>query len=279
MRITTDQWIISGGAKMGFDHLASRTNCHDAFSVKVINPYIVGVICDGCGSGAHSEVGANLMAQYTTNLLADAIYNRWMPDIPRIAPMLFRHLIKFVQRNISEGITSSDPLSEAAFINDYWLCTILGFIIAPEKTLIFYAGDGSYRVNDIEQVIVSPNNAPQYLAYNCVSNDELLTDLSVIPKQFETETFMTNGINRLMIASDGFLTDRKWVREFDSRRGTWGVKNDDDGNPLLLSPIQGQQWGLRGETGINRFLNQKADMGYFTDDVALITVERQEECA
>lgn len=262
---------------MGFDHLSGRTNCQDAFAFGAVGPYVFGVVCDGCGSGKHTEVGANLMAPYAARRLAEAIKlkqqcgNGLISDIP---PNLFVQLVNFVRWNLTLNEVAESAEDGATFINDYWLCTVLGFIIAPHSLLVFSAGDGSYVVNDIVEVISSPDNAPHYLSYNCVS-EGLLTDQSATPRRFEVEMFNADSIQRLMIATDGFLTDRKWVREFDARRGTWDIKHDPDGNPVPLPTIQGQQWGLKGETGVNRFLNQKSDLGYFTDDVALITVERQ----
>ena len=62
MRIETPTWTATGAIKIGHDHLYRGINCHDAFNMDSVRNTVFGVVCDGCGSGAHSEVGAKLLS-------------------------------------------------------------------------------------------------------------------------------------------------------------------------------------------------------------------------
>jgi hypothetical protein len=48
----------------GRDHLLKRTNAQDAYALHVTPVGVVAIVCDGCGSGRHSEVGAALVAHF-----------------------------------------------------------------------------------------------------------------------------------------------------------------------------------------------------------------------
>lgn len=270
MRITNDFWTVTSGVKIGHDHVIAGINCHDAYAVHAIDPYIFGIICDGCGSGAHSEVGAQLVARYAIGVLQD-IRTICTHDIPKI---LFNHIVSFIRWNLTQFSVFRNSQDEANLVNDYFLCTVLGFLLGPTKTIVFHAGDGVYICNDIITKIESENNAPKYIAYNCVTDKKLISDPSVLADHFETEEFFTESLDRLMIASDGFYTHKEWLYGTNTQTSRVEKQRDVRGELIPLPPIEGQQWGLKGVSGMPRFLNRMSDKGYFTDDVSIITVEK-----
>jgi hypothetical protein len=154
MRIQHGQWSIAGASKMGFLHSDSRKNCQDAFVFGGNEGYLFGAVFDGCGESAHSEVGALLAAEYvgaTLPVIAPLCHK----DVP---PMLFRYLVSFVRRSISQfedvGVWTREY--QAKFIDDYWLFTVMGFLMGPEQISFFWAGDGVYQRNDELTIITSP---------------------------------------------------------------------------------------------------------------------------
>ncbi|MFN7131809.1 MAG: protein phosphatase 2C domain-containing protein, partial [Myxococcales bacterium] len=60
---------IAAGSVIGRLHANAGRNNQDAFDVSVGPEVAVAVVCDGCGSGARSEVGAVLGARLLTAAL------------------------------------------------------------------------------------------------------------------------------------------------------------------------------------------------------------------
>ena len=54
---------IAVGTVIGRDHRVSGKNNQDAFCCLMADHLIVAVVCDGCGSSPHSEVGAKIGAK------------------------------------------------------------------------------------------------------------------------------------------------------------------------------------------------------------------------
>lgn len=272
MRIETNDWTIAGASKMGLDHLSIRQNCHDAYTFGAEKDVVFGAVLDGCGSGNHSEVGAKLTASYMGKVMPELLRRgKFLPD------ELFRLIVSFVKRNVAlfdDGLEVWTMDDQAACINDYWLFTVLGFVVEPELTRVFYAGDGTYDVNDVITHISSPGNAPQYIAYNCISDRSLLYDPNIVPSSFVICEFPTKEVQRISVATDGFHSKQEWVKQFNSKTGRFETQRDEQNNPVVLPPIE-QCWGLKGNVGLNKFLNKKSDMGYFTDDCAIVTAERK----
>ncbi|HKD75720.1 MAG TPA: protein phosphatase 2C domain-containing protein, partial [Ktedonobacterales bacterium] len=61
--------LIAGGSVPGRAHLMTGRPNQDALSWVRSERALIGAVCDGCGSGAHSEVGAQLGAQLLVGAL------------------------------------------------------------------------------------------------------------------------------------------------------------------------------------------------------------------
>lgn len=57
-------YIAKTAKLLGADHRRDGINCQDAVALREDGRYCVGVVADGCGSGAYSETGALRAAQY-----------------------------------------------------------------------------------------------------------------------------------------------------------------------------------------------------------------------
>jgi len=64
---------IASGSIIGNMHRKMNYNNQDALLLAEGEEYCVGIVCDGCGSRPHSEVGAKLTAQFLDGYIADKI--------------------------------------------------------------------------------------------------------------------------------------------------------------------------------------------------------------
>ena len=275
MIIETDQWKITAAVKVGRDHVDRGVNGQDAAVIRLdpATGTIYGIVCDGCGSGVHSEVGANLLANYAVaNLCSYGNLDAWQQE-----SLLFPALIRFVNNNI-DTLRPSDPTVIAEIVNDFWCATLVGFIIKPKEIVIFHAGDGVYEIthneSEPDQIVeIDEDNAPRYLSYNCIPFPEkFLTDPSRIPKEFESHWLNSQSTQRFMISTDGFCHHDMSKIEYGQSHKI-GLPNGDS----LPKQLFGLQWDKKGNFGLKKWMNAMWDRGYFADDCAIITAERKDD--
>jgi serine/threonine protein phosphatase PrpC len=74
-------WIdVATGSVVGRDHGRTGKNNQDALAYVPLQEGIVAVVCDGCGSQPHSEVGAQLGAQLLTQAVARQLTRTALTD-------------------------------------------------------------------------------------------------------------------------------------------------------------------------------------------------------
>lgn len=192
------EYEVAFGTVTGRDHVHGLRNNQDALAVEERPEGIVAVVCDGCSSGAHSEVGAQLGARLIAAELAASLghFNRsdlWYPaERARLNVLvLLRLLAKAMAGSFSQ------------IVNDYFLFTIVAAVIGKERTIVMGIGDGMYAVNGMVTTIGPfANNAPPYLAYSLTGSS--LADQRSELLQFNLyETMPTDALNSLMIGTDG----------------------------------------------------------------------------
>src|SRR5262249_16876735 len=84
LRDTTARLEIAGGTVTGRIHALSGKPNQDAHAWVADDEIVVAAVCDGCGSGAHSEVGARLGARLVTARLAARLAGGATPDAPEL---------------------------------------------------------------------------------------------------------------------------------------------------------------------------------------------------
>jgi len=232
----TDIIQARAGQIIGRDHMARRVNCHDSTALIQTENYLAGVVCDGCGDGAHSEVGAKLAAQFIVTQIRDLL-GKGIPagEIPaRLYPRIIAYLAQIVD--------ASNPLNPVAFIRDYLLFTIVGVVQSGEDTLIFAAGDGTFVVDDMI-CQRDQDNAPAYVAYHLL--DPAALGEFALPVGFDIHQ-CDPAWQRIAVMTDGFDTD--------------------------LIP---ELWGHKHQRGLQRKLNVWSDRDRrFRDDATVIAIER-----
>lgn len=197
-------FTVRAGSVTGSEHLLRTANNQDKFRYNqfVINgrQYAVGIVCDGCSEGQHSEVGAALLAEFLSrraeNLLSEGFQLVEVPDL------LYHWALQFL-KSLSGWILGMDYSQNnlTGFAKDYLLATVVGFIVGDDQTVVFSAGDGLILVNDHASVL-NQDNRPAYLAYDILNPAHLTENRT--RNGFETQIYDTEAIERLAIWTDGF---------------------------------------------------------------------------
>lgn len=148
----------AAAAVTGARHLRAARNGQDAASAWCDGDRGAIVVCDGCGAGGSSEVGARLGAK----LVLAAIRARLDRDVTA--------LWDGVRAEVGDALAEilrcmrGDP---AALVHDYLLFTIVAAAWHGERVAVWAIGDGGYALGDRE-VELGPfaDNQPPYLAYD-----------------------------------------------------------------------------------------------------------------
>lgn len=157
---------IAGGSVTGREHVAVGRNNQDAFCWSRTAEAVVAVVADGCGSGRHSEVGAQLGARLLTEALRARAAS--LDDAPLEEGLERVRLDMLAQLRVL-GNAMGGSFSQV--VSDYFLFTLLAFVVTPRTTTVFGIGDGVVTLDGEVSRLEAPGNAPDYLGYGLVSSD------------------------------------------------------------------------------------------------------------
>lgn len=220
-----DLFEVAAGSTTGKDHRRLFKNGHDAYVLYRDEDLLIGIVCDGCGSGEHSEIGAKMGAR----LIATAIQKHYRntlkssprsddPDM-RFGPYPFwdevRRDVLVTIWNVATQMGGHLP----EVVNDYFLFTTVGAFITPHSSYFFSNGDGIIIVNGgILELGPFPNNEPPYFAYSLIRSSlnlqhpELLGFIEnvVLPTE-KLQSFLigTDGVSELLRSSDKIPPGKK----------------------------------------------------------------------
>lgn len=201
-------WQITGASIPGSDHTMPGKpgwkNNQDALLLYEDEDVIFGIVSDGCGSGKFSEVGAQIGVRILGKLINESLSRSKKIDFDRIRMKLLGQ--------ISVLATSmGDSFSE--IINDFFLFSLVGFVVTQEIVTIFYCGDGMYAINgNVTKLGPFPKNAPPYVSYSLAGDQNPI---------IETVTFETENVDSLAVGTDG--TD--FVPKLEEELSVW-LKTD-----------------------------------------------------
>lgn len=222
------------GSIIGRNHVLVGKNNQDAYRVVSNQKFIIAVVCDGCGSGKHSEVGAKLGTRMVTNAIADLL-NQGLaisePDFWNILKSnLLQKLVDFM------AIANDVKESVMEFVNDYLLFTIVGLVITPSETVTFSMGDGAIAVNGkLTQIPAYPDNAPPYLAYGLYRPDAVSFEISdrIPTEKLESILIATDGIDDLVKVEDinQFWQENRYFKNPDAIRRKLAMLNREEVKP------------------------------------------------
>lgn len=203
----SDMFQISGGSVPGTDHtrpgLPGWTNNHDAFKWCQRTNSLTAFVCDGCGSGSHSEVGAQIGAQILTQYIAESSERLLVNDPDTAIPESFWERIQMQTLSHFSVLAQAMGPSLSSVVNDYFLFAFVGTLVTSKYTYVIACGDGIYALNgESHKLGPFPNNAPPYLMYN-LTGSSLSEHFPELLKIQIVETIPTEELNSLLIGTDG----------------------------------------------------------------------------
>ncbi|MFC1638250.1 protein phosphatase 2C domain-containing protein, partial [Patescibacteria group bacterium] len=192
--------IIRSATTAGNHHKSPNNpgaiNNQDAVEEIIVDGEVVGaVICDGCGSKPHSEIGSRFGAVTIANFLSE--------KLNQSIPIDWNDLTGTVAMGIAQKAMDYNRVHEEVeeTIRDNFLFTIMIAVIVDGKLLIASCGDGVYRIDDDIYEIESPiENAPTYLAFKLIKSKY---DPSEIQIQLNEEIDLNSLSKGVVIGSDG----------------------------------------------------------------------------
>lgn len=238
---------VRSASIIGREHIRLWRNNQDCVRVEKVlvrgNEYIFGVVTDGCSEGQHSEVGANLLANFICGEIPMILFNETpLEDLPKA---LFYRSLGYLRAIAAQTVTG-EVAKVVDFIKDYLLCTVVGFVMDKQDTVIYHAGDGLIAIND--QVIrINEDNKPAYLAYHLVDRSFLVQkEATVLADEFSVYAIQTKVVQRLIVASDG-----------------------------LEEATIPEMWKHERDIHLERALKRLSRLGsHFADDCSLVVVEK-----
>ncbi|MDX2091315.1 MAG: protein phosphatase 2C domain-containing protein [Kofleriaceae bacterium] len=181
--------VRAGAAAVsGARHLRAGRNGQDAVATWTGAHAGVVVVCDGCGSGASSEVGARLGAQLmvravTARLLAGELpSDRGMWDGARRAVA-----------NVLGLVAEAMPGERELVVHEHFLFTVVAAAVGGDEVAVWALGDGAYQLGE-RTCVLGPfqDNQPPYLAYDLLGTPPP-AHLEVAPA----------SVGRVLVATDG----------------------------------------------------------------------------
>ena len=264
---------IAGGSVLGRSHRLVGKNNQDALCCFSAHDCMALLVCDGCGSGSHSEVGAQIGARLVArSLLREARRYNDFSSAQEAQAMLERVRLAVLKR--LRILAKELGASLSCVVNDYLLFTVVGALITPQNALFFSLGDGVIVVNDeVIRLGPFPNNAPPYLAYCLVD-----TNLQPALLRFQVQGVLpTEGLKTFLIGSDG-------IEDIQCAENSCVPGKNEEVGPLC------QFWNddrifansdmvRRRLAGLNRDFAQgeKRENGLLSDDTTLIVGRRKKE--
>lgn len=270
---------IAGGTIKGRLHKADGKNNQDAYYFCADENLMIGIVSDGCGSGQNSEVGAKLGSRLIAEMIRNYI-NLGCTSLPRVLEEVRLNFLVQLQ-----ALAKNFGGSFSQTVVDYFLFTLIGFVITEKETMVFSLGDGVVVINgEIKKLGPFPNNAPPYIAYGITNtslgeaNPELLQfKINYLAKTEEVENLLigTDGVDDL-IASVGknlpgkelpvgelnqFWLEDKYFRNVDMMRRRLAAVNND--SVKYLRNVTGSITEIKKENGL------------LLDDTTLVVVRRK----
>lgn len=152
----------AAAAVIGGRHARVARNGQDAAAAWAHGQLGVAVVCDGCGSGQATEVGARLAAELVVAELARALAAG--ADATDLA--MWRGVRAAVVGAIG-GLVERMRGDRERALHDQFLFTIVAAARSGDRVAVWAVGDGAYALGDRETVLGPfADNEPPYVAYD-----------------------------------------------------------------------------------------------------------------
>jgi hypothetical protein len=188
-----DTMIRTAGAVVaGARHQRAARNGQDGVAMWTGDDAAVVVVCDGCSSGASSEVGARLGA----TLFARAVAARLQAGESPCSPALWSGARADVIATLA-ALLERMPGDRAQAISELFLFTVVAAAATHDAAAVWAVGDGAYSFGDHTRVLGPfADNAPPYLAYDLLG-DPRPAHLELAPAGWTSIVIATDGATDL----------------------------------------------------------------------------------
>ena len=255
---------IAGGSIPGSAHVRAGRNNQDAFAWLESEEGVVAVVCDGCSSAPHSEVGAKLAAR----LFARTLLRELASDEPPPARLARAHQETTDALGRVAGMLACEGKEAARAVHDFFLTTAIGVMVDAACATTFAIGDGIAVLNGEPHVFGPfPANEPPYLGYGLLEgNGDARPTLKVGP------SVPTEAFESVLVGTDGVLDlDALAERTLETEGGSVGpLRQFWENDGFFRNPDRVR----RRLTVINRALQ-----GALADDTTLVVLRRRKEAA
>ena len=189
---------VAGGSVTGRAHAVLGRGNQDAFAWTDDGGALVAVVCDGCSSGRHSEVGAHLGARLVAAAVARALAAG--ADVGRDD---LWEAVRGAVLGALRGLAGAMGGDLRRTVEEFFLFTVVGAVVGSGRTALFSVGDGLFVVNGAATRLGPfPGNEPPYLAYGLLGAEG--------PRFVVREVGPAEALESLLVGTDGAadLADR-----------------------------------------------------------------------
>ncbi len=191
-----DLFQIAGGSVPGRSHITVGKGNQDAYHWCLEENSLVAVVCDGCGSGAESEVGAAIGARLLVAEITRAIQLGRAIE----SPELWESVRQNVLARLSDLVSAMGG-KRSHLVSEMFLFTVVGLAVAPDRAVIFAAGDGLFAVgDDVERLGPFARNEPPYLGYGLLDPDPVRPSS---PRLIVHRAFPASELDSVLLGTDG----------------------------------------------------------------------------
>lgn len=258
-------FAYAAASVQGSKHYVRGMNNQDAYVLTSTDTLSIGIVADGCSrSGiynSHTEVGAHMGC----SLLAECIkrYQHLFDviDTKDWLDLIYRRLIEKIQQIL--WISKSD----ISWIVNHWEFSILGYVISPEKTVIFGCGDGIYSINGTRKTIGPfPNNEPPYLLFSLFKEPPPSIDPTLLTFTLHEE-IQTSTMDTLWIGSDGveYLYDESKLKS-DNLHYPFITIEAMMHDPKVFEELPEKAFNLYATRVLEKFTKEKMKIDYQKQD-------------
>jgi hypothetical protein len=236
-------FAVAGGSVTGRHHLRVDRPNQDAWAALRTDDAIAVAVCDGCGSGRRSEVGAVIGARLWVRAVVEAV------AADAADPALWAAARARVAAVVGDLVGA---LGDGALV-EHGLFTSLVAVVTARTTAIYALGDGVVGLDDdLRTLGPFADDQPPYLGYDLIAPPAAPTLFLTAP---------TAAITSLCLASDG--ADELAADELAALRSAGAVRNPD---------------GVRRRLAVLHRGPGARDAPRFADDTTVVAVRRGAPC-
>lgn len=196
--VPPDRWQIAGASVPGAEHRRSDRPNQDALTWRRTEDAVVAVVADGCGSGAHSELGARLGAHLWVTSALRRVERGQSLDNPRTWNDVSGDVLAGLEPLVAALGDERGPA-----IGSHLLFTLVAAVITEGQVAVVAIGDGLVMVNDTCHPLGPfPENRPPYLGYGLLPG-------RACPETRLVHVGAAAAVHRLLLGTDGVLDLRE----------------------------------------------------------------------